>query len=96
MKPDDFLEPLHVIRRMSIPHCARGPRGCAKCKEAAKDVKIYLLEVYFDPGTMARPMIEVSAKGEKHLMVYDIINSFKDENEAQDYAKKNKLKLVEE
>ena len=96
MKLDDFSEPIHVIRQMSIPHCAKGPKGCAKCREAAKDVKFYVLKVYPDPGTMARPIIEVKVKGETHWMVYDTINSFKDEKEARNFAKKNKLTLIEE
>ncbi len=86
----------HVIRKMSFPHCARGPKNCAKCREAAKDVKIYLLKVYPDPGTMARPIIEVNISGEKVWQVYDVIRDFKNEKEAREYVKKNGLKLTEE
>ena len=96
MKEEDFSESNYVIRKMSLPHCARGPRGCAKCKEAAKNVKVYLLEVYFDPGTMARPMIEITVRGEKYFNVYDVIKEFENENEAREYAKQNGLSLIEE
>ncbi len=92
----DIYGNIYVIREMSLPHCAKGPKGCEKCREAAKDVKIYLLKVYPDPGTMTRPIIEVNVKGETSWMVYDVKESFKDKNKARDYAKKNNLTLVEE
>ena len=94
--PKDFGGDNYVIRKMSLPHCARGPKGCKKCQEAAKDVKIYLLNVYPDPGTMTRPIIEVNFSGETHWQVYDVVQSFETEEQAREYAKKNGMQLIEE
>ncbi|MHA1298484.1 MAG: hypothetical protein ACTSO9_03470 [Candidatus Helarchaeota archaeon] len=96
MKEGIFKEKNYVIRKMALPHCARGPKWCEKCAEAAKNKRTYLLEVYFDPGTMARPMIEISVQGEKMLNVYDVIKEFKTEEKAREYAKENGLYLIEE
>ena len=96
MKVEDFGEDNYVIRKISLPHCARGSKGCAKCQEAAMDVKIYLLKVYPDPGTMARPIIEVNFSGETFWQVYDVIKSFETEEAARKHAKDNGMKLVEE
>lgn len=92
----DFEENNYVIRKMSLPHCARGSKGCVKCTEAAKNVHIYLLEVYFDPGTITRPVIQVNIRGEKIWQVYDVIKEFKSNEEAKEYAKKKGFKLIEE
>ena len=93
--PKDLGEDKYVIRKMSLPHCAKGPKGCKKCAEAAKDKKIYLLKVYADPGTMARPIIEVNIHGEKFWQVYDVVQSFATEKQAKEHAKKNGLNLIE-
>lgn len=92
----DFEEKNYIIRKMALPHCARGSRGCAKCAEAAKKVRIYLLEVYFDPGTITRPVIDVNVRGERIWLVYDVIKEFETEEQAEEYAEKNGLKLIEQ
>jgi hypothetical protein len=80
-----------IIRVMSPSHCARGPKGCEECKEAAKTKKICLLRVFFDHGYMARPMIELERKGERILLEYDVLRVFQNIDEALEYAKKNNL-----
>lgn len=91
----DAKEPIFIIRKMSIPHCARGPLRCKKCKEAEKVKKICLLKLYFEPGEITRPMIEIYKNKKKCLCEYDIEKTFEDENEAKDYAKRNALNLLE-
>ncbi|MHA1377214.1 MAG: hypothetical protein ACTSRG_02420 [Candidatus Helarchaeota archaeon] len=93
---EDFSGPNYVIRKMSLPHCARGPKECEKCAEAAKDIRIYLLKTYPDPGTMTRPIIEINVHGNKIWQVYDVINDFESEEKAKDYANKKGFKLIEE
>ena len=80
-----------IIRVMSTPHCARGPKGCEGCREAAKIKKICLLRVFFDHGYMARPMIELERDGERSLLEYDVLRIFENKDEALKYARKNNL-----
>ena len=80
-----------IIRVMSPPHCARGPKGCEKCREADKTKKICLLRIFFDHGYMTRPMIEVARDGERILLEYDVLRIFENRDEALEYAKKNNL-----
>jgi hypothetical protein len=84
----------YMITRMSTPHCARGPKLCNKCAEAAKVKKICLLEIFFESGQMARPTIQIEKDGEKQYVEYDVVKYFKDEAEARDYAKKNKITRI--
>lgn len=80
-----------IIRVMSPPHCARGPKGCEKCKEAAKTKKICLLRVFFDHGYMARPMIELERDGERSMFEYDVLRIFKNRDEGLEYAETNDI-----
>jgi hypothetical protein len=95
MRLFDTKESFYVTRKMSVPHCARGPLLCEKCKEMEKEKKICLLKVYLEPGEIARPMIEIYRDGKKRLYEYDVIKTFENEKEAKDYAKRNALNLLE-
>jgi hypothetical protein len=95
MNKKDIQEKKYVIRKMSLPHCARGPRRCKQCAEAAKNIRIYLLEVYPDPGTEARPVIKVTVRGKELWLVYSVVREFTSRNHAEDYAQENGLKLIE-
>jgi hypothetical protein len=83
-----------MIKKMTVPHCARGPKGCDKCKEATKDEKICLLRIYLKAGNIARPMTEIVVNGEKILCEYDVMKIFTDEREANDFAKKNNINII--
>ena len=78
-----------IIRIISPPHCARGPRGCDKCREAAEVQHICLLRVFLDHGEIARPMIQLVRDGESRLYEYDVLKYFESETEAVEYAEEN-------
>ena len=80
-----------IIRVISPPHCARGPNGCEKCREAAKIKKICLLKIFFDHGEIARPMIELEQDGTRSFYEYDVIHYFQDKIEALEYSKKHNI-----
>jgi hypothetical protein len=80
-----------IIRVISPPHCARGPQGCEKCREAAKIKKICLLKIFFDHGQIARPMIKLDRDGSWSFYEYDILQIFQDKNKAIEYAKKHNI-----
>jgi hypothetical protein len=80
-----------VIRKVTVPHCARGSRRCEKCEEAARIEKICLVRIFFDHGGIARPMMEIERDGDKLLLEFDVIRVFKDEEEARRYSKTNNI-----
>jgi hypothetical protein len=88
-------ESIYVIRKMSVPHCARGPLRCEKCRIMEKEVKICLLKVHFEPGEITRPVIDIYVNGKKKFCEYDLIKTFENEKEAKEYAERNMLNLLE-
>jgi hypothetical protein len=83
----------NIIRKISIPHCARGPKLCEKCAEAARNKKICLLEIFLEPTNVARPTIEVVKGGESNHYEFDVVKTFSSEAEAKEYAAKNKIDI---
>ncbi|MDF1538984.1 MAG: hypothetical protein P1Q69_08775 [Candidatus Thorarchaeota archaeon] len=84
-----------IIRVLSPPHCARGPKGCDKCREAAKIKEICLLRIFFDGGMIARPMIEIERDGSKSLHEFDVLRRFETADEALQYASDNNIQDVD-
>ncbi|PKL46222.1 MAG: hypothetical protein CVV42_17210 [Candidatus Riflebacteria bacterium HGW-Riflebacteria-2] len=75
----------YVIKKLSVPHCKRGPERCQLCREMAEP-RWCLLDV--DPPDkeiLQRPVIELAIDGERHFLVYDVIKSFASEEEARLY-----------
>lgn len=87
MKKESFKR----IQKRKRIHCARGPRGCKICAEYAKEDVYCLLELFPEPGMMARPMAEVEIEGEKMMCEFDIVKYFDTEKEARDYGEKNNI-----
>ena len=96
MKPKNNKAVDYIIKWMSIPHCARGPKLCEKCKEAIKLKKFYILQVDYGPGEGARPTIEIIKEGKSNFVGYIVIQVFKSQNEAEEYAKKQGFNLLKE
>ncbi|MBS7249952.1 MAG: hypothetical protein KIH08_05085 [Candidatus Freyarchaeota archaeon] len=86
---------IYIIRKMSVPHCARGPLRCEKCRIMEKEKKICLLKVYLEPGEIARPVLDIYFDGEKKFCEYDLIKTFENEEAAKEYAKRNMLNLLD-
>jgi len=53
-----------------------------------------LLKVFLDAGEIARPITEILIDNEPVLCEYDILERFKNENEAKKYAEANNIKIV--
>jgi len=80
-----------VIKKLSVPHCKRGPERCELCKKNSEP-RWRLLDV--DPPDkemLQRPVIELSIDGERHFLVYDVIKSFASEEEARQFEKTSNL-----
>lgn len=79
----------YIIRRLRLAHCSRGPERCKLCA-ALTEHKICLLDT--SPplqGEVQRPVIEVTRSRGKAWREYDIVCSFRDEQEALEYARQN-------
>jgi len=76
----------HIIRRMRLAHCKRGPAVCAKCREMDEE-KICLLDICPpDQGMVQRRVIELSRDGESVWREFDIVRAFESPEEAREYA----------
>ncbi|HNV69471.1 MAG TPA: hypothetical protein PKO06_07240 [Candidatus Ozemobacteraceae bacterium] len=82
----------HLIRRMSLPHCKRGPMRCAKCKAGEGQIVFSLIDV-FPPnrGMVQRPVTEVTIDGTKQYLEYDVVKVFATEAEARAFAAQHQL-----
>ena len=84
------------IIKMTPFHCARGARGCAKCKLLADEgLKYCLLHFFKGNGKMASPIMEIEWNGTKMWAEYSIAKVFKNENEALIYAEKKGIEIIE-
>ncbi|PKL45688.1 MAG: hypothetical protein CVV41_01420 [Candidatus Riflebacteria bacterium HGW-Riflebacteria-1] len=75
----------YIIKKLSVPHCKRGPERCEMCLKTAEP-HWCLLDI--DPPekeTMQRPVIEVEIDGERLFLVYDVIKRFASEEEARQF-----------
>jgi len=82
------------IVKMIPFHCARPKGACKKCAELAEEGEEYcLISFQYSAEAMARPMITIEINEEEVLCEFDLINIFKDESEAREYAMKNGINL---
>jgi hypothetical protein len=86
--------PRHIIRRIRLAHCKRGPEVCEKCREMNVE-RICLLDICLpDAGQVQRRVIEISVDGETEWREFDVVQMFADEQEAKAYAAQNGIKDV--
>ncbi len=87
--------PHHIIKKIRLAHCKRGPDVCAKCREMDVE-KICLLDVC-PPGAgeMQRRVIRVNVGGEAVWREFDVARAFESEADARAYASANGIADVE-
>ncbi len=74
---------------MVVPHCARGPKLCNKCKAAESKPMFCLVQAYLEHGMKARPIDKFPIDGNEAFYEFDVIRRFKDEAEARTYAREH-------
>ena len=85
----------HIIRKMRLAHCKRGPEVCEECKEMDVE-QICLLDICPpDAGMIQRRVIPVTVDGKEVWREFDIVRMFESEGEAQEYAAANGIADVE-
>lgn len=87
--------PHHIIRKIHLAHCKRGPSICEKCREMDVE-KICLLDIS-PPGAgeLQRRVIQVNVGGEQVWREFDVVRAFESEAEARAYADENGIKWEE-
>ncbi len=85
----------HIIKQIFVPHCARGPKRCEKCKQMAEEKKYCLLQIYFHGGKVTRPVLELETDDKRQWYEFDLIKTFNDENEAKMYANEHEIRFIE-
>jgi recombinational DNA repair protein RecR len=81
----------YIIRRVRLAHCKRGPERCEQCR-AMDEERICLLDICPE-GEMQRRVIQVGEDGP--WREFDIVRSFRSEEEAQAYADEHGIGDVE-
>jgi hypothetical protein len=80
------------IIKMIPFHCAKSARGCAKCKTLAEEGEKYCLLSFFGGnGVETRPVMEIEWNGTKIWADYEIVEIFKNKEEALEYAKQHNI-----
>jgi hypothetical protein len=84
----------HIIRKIRLAHCKRGPAVCEKCRQMDVE-RICLLDICPpDAGQMQRRVIEVLVDGKTEWHEFDVVRMFADEQEAKAYAAQNGIEDV--
>jgi hypothetical protein len=83
-----------IVTTRYVPHCARGPKRCAKCAESAKEKVHCHVRVFHDHGMIARPVLDIELLGEKTYLEYDVLQRFACLSEAKDFAEANDLNYI--
>ena len=85
----------HIIRKIRLAHCKRGPSICAKCREMDVE-KICLLDICPPHmGEIQRRVIQISTGGETAWREFDVVRAFESKEEARKYADENAIGDVE-
>ncbi len=85
--------PCKIIKKMSIPHCKKGPDVCKKCKKNTKE-EWCLLNICPDKkGEVQRPVTAVKFHDKEYMKEYEVIQKFKSEVEAQAYSAANNIEI---
>jgi hypothetical protein len=84
----------HIIRKIRLAHCKRGPEVCEKCREMDVE-RICLLDICPpDAELVQRRVIEVTVDGETEWREFDVVRVFADEQEAAAYAAQNGIEDI--
>ncbi|MBN2354937.1 hypothetical protein JXO59_02430 [candidate division KSB1 bacterium] len=81
----------HIIRKIRLAHCKRGPSRCEKCREMDQG-KICLLDIGpFKNDLAQRRVIEVCLDGTTTWREFEVVRVFEDRNQAAQYAVENHI-----
>ncbi len=90
--PKDEKPVSQIIKNVTIPHCAKGPKLCKHCEESvvSKSEKYYLLNLFTINTVIARPMIRFNGI----WYAYTFAKLFEDKEDAEAYAKKYNIVVI--
>ena len=85
----------HIIRRIRLAHCARGPERCEQCRKMDREAPCLLDIAPADAGLVARRVLPITLGGETVWREFDVVRVFADEDAARAYAARNAVADVE-
>jgi hypothetical protein len=88
------MDYIKVIKKLPEIHCARGPEGCEKCREALKNESYRLIRVYLEPGEQTRPITDIFVGCRKITGEYDVVKSFETKEKAKAYAIDHGIEII--
>lgn len=78
--------PQHVIRKIGLAHCKKGPARCDQCREMDAE-QVCLLALYPPgEGTVQRRLMQIDVAGQTEWYAFEVVRAFGSEEEARDYA----------
>ncbi|MHA1724521.1 MAG: hypothetical protein ACTSYC_03715 [Promethearchaeota archaeon] len=90
------MDPIKIIKKLILFHCARCAKFCEKCNELAKEGKKFcLIQVYLTPTNQTKPIFEIELDGKKILREFDVVKIFKNNNEARQYSINHSIEIFE-
>jgi hypothetical protein len=94
-KRDALETRCHVIRRIRLAHCKKGPSRCERCRELDEE-RICLLDVCpAEAGMRQRRVIPVVRDGREVWREFEIVRTFQSEAEAVEYAEEHAVDDVQ-
>ena len=85
----------HIIRRIRLAHCARGPERCEQCREMDHEAPCLLDIAPADAGLVTRRVLAITVDGEPAWREFDVVRVFADDDAARAYAAQNSVDDVE-
>lgn len=80
-----------ALEHMRQVHCARGPKRCARCKDAAAAPRSWALLDVCPEGPAARPTVALATPQGTRRTTYDVLKRFGSAEEARAFADEHGL-----
>jgi hypothetical protein len=84
----DKVKPTVKVWKKTGTHCARGPRGCQRCVEAAKVTEYVLVKAIYTEHTAEITGFGKS-NGKPFYSPFQVLRTFENEEEARRYAEEH-------
>jgi hypothetical protein len=89
------MDSIKIIKKLPKLHCARGPKGCEKCREFLEEGENFCLIRVFLKGTnVARPLTEIFVGCRRIVGEYEVLKRFDSKDKAKKYAIKHKMEIM--
>ncbi|MGV9173738.1 MAG: hypothetical protein ACOC44_02665 [Promethearchaeia archaeon] len=89
------MDSLVLIKKMPKIHCARGAKGCEKCRVFLEEGESFcLIRVFLESTNVARPVTEIYVGCRRIIGEYEVLKRFDSKDEAKKYAIQHKIEII--